>query len=143
MNEERPHWQLWVDGTALPNPGRIGVGIVLIDPDGWRETHAIPLGRQGCNNEAELHALCAGLDRARAAGADHLEIISDSDFVVQHVRGRQTTGVSRLIPLIEAARGKMDHFLSADLCWVPRHRIQEADKLARQSLGLQAKTNQG
>lgn len=136
MNEERPPWRLWVDGTALPNPGRIGVGIVLIAPDDRRETYAIPLGRQGCNNEAELHALCAGLDRAREAGADSLEISSDSDFVVQHVLGRQTTRVPRLLPLIVAAQEKLGTFAATSLRWVPRHRNSEADALARSALGL-------
>ena len=82
-----PAWQLWFDGCALPNPGRIGVGALLVSPDGARVELSRPTGRIGCSNEAELVALCAALEYADALGARHICIRGDSDFVVRHLRG--------------------------------------------------------
>lgn len=134
-----PQWQLWVDGTALPNPGRIGLGVVLSDPTGQRQSQSQAPGQQGCNNSAELQALCLGLRLAAAAGARHLQAYSDSDFVVRHVLGQQQTAVPRLLPLIAAARELLAGFETVELRWLPRHRNGEADLLARAAVGLGAK----
>ncbi|QDX80643.1 hypothetical protein B9N43_04910 [Denitratisoma sp. DHT3] len=134
-----PLWQLWVDGTALPNPGHIGLGILLVSPDAEIRTHSRATNRVGCNNEAELRALHAGLELARDAGARRLLAISDSDFAVRHVLGQQTTRVARLVPLIEAVQALLPEFIDCELRWVPRHRNQEADRLARAAVGLEQK----
>ena len=34
-------WQVWFDGSALPNPGKIGIGAVLIAPDGRSEEKSL------------------------------------------------------------------------------------------------------
>ena len=41
------------------NPGKIGIGVLLVAPDGRREEKSFLLNCTGCNNEAELHALGA------------------------------------------------------------------------------------
>lgn len=129
-------WQLWVDGTALPNPGKISIGLVLTAPDGNSRLKGAALNLSGCNNEAELHALIAGLSLAREAGARRLQVRSDSDFVVRHVRGEMSTRVARLLPLIAQARQCLEAFETVELLWVPRHRNTQADALAREAQGL-------
>lgn len=135
MSDQRC-WYLWVDGTALPNPGRIGLGLVLQSPRGDTRFESRLPNLHGCNNEAELIAFCHGLRLAAEAGAERLLVVSDSDFVVRHVRGQAHTTVARFIPLIEEARALAAGFAEVDLRWLPRHRNQEADRLARQALGL-------
>lgn len=131
-------WLAWYDGSALPNPGRIGLGAIVQAPDGQRlERSSLP-GRHGCNNEAELYALYDVLTLAYAAGARQLVATGDSDFVVQHLQGTANTNIERLNHLIENARRLMACFDSVRLVWVPRHRNQEANVLARQALGLPA-----
>ena len=134
-----PAWILWVDGTALPNPGRVGIGLVLQSPSGDMLPVARDTGLRGCNNEAELHALITGLTLAESQGAQHLMVYSDSDFVVRHVRGEQHTRIPRLLPLIETARRALAKFPTWSLAWLPKHRNQTADTLARSALGLTAK----
>ena len=134
-----PSWQLWVDGTALPNPGRISLGLVLTAPDGNSEQREQLLDRRGCNNEAELRALLAGLAWTREAGIRSLTIFSDSDFVVRHVRGEQRTQITHLAALIAEAQSALTHIPAHQLNWIPRHKNSQADALARSAQGLSPK----
>ncbi len=88
----------------MPNPGKMGVGVVLLAPDGRREEKSVLLKCSGCNNEAELHALCAALEMAVAAGARHLLLRGDSDVALRYVRGPDSTQIVRLCVLVAAAR---------------------------------------
>jgi len=129
---------MWCDGTAAPNPGALGLGIVFESPDGTRRLDSIRLPH-GCNNTAEIQALMRGLTLAREARIRSLHIYSDSDFVVRHVLGQQHTEVERLKILVAQARALMAHFEQVTLEWIPRHRNGEADALARAVLGLTPK----
>lgn len=129
-------WQAWFDGSALPNPGKIGVGVVLLSPAGERlEKSALP-GHHGCNNQAELYALCAALELAHSAGARHLLIFGDSDVAVSYVNGTASTAIAELNVLVAQARAWAGRFDSVQLRWLPRHRNGDADRLCRQALGL-------
>ena len=114
----------------------MGLGIVLVAPDGTRTEHSSIAAVTGCNNEAELHALCAALDMAFAAGTRDLLLRGDSDVALRYVRGPDSTGIARLQVLIESARDRLRRFDDVQLLWVPRHRNREADRLSRQALGL-------
>ena len=120
----------------MPNPGKIGIGVLLIAPDGRREEKSVLLNCSGCNNEAELHALCAALEMAAAAGARKLLLRGDSDVALRYVRGPDSTQIARLCLLVAAARDRLRRFEEVQLLWIPRHRNREADRLSRQALGL-------
>lgn len=132
-------WQAWFDGSALPNPGRLGLGVVLRGPDGSELTQSLKPAQTGCNNEAELQALCALLTLASSHGVRYLQVWSDSDISVRYVNGSDHTSIPRLLPLIQAAQDLMARFEYITLQWVPRHRNQQADALSREALGLAAK----
>jgi ribonuclease HI len=108
----------------------------LVAPDGRREEKSVLLNVSGCNNEAELHALCAALDMAAAAGARKLLLRGDSDVALRYVRGPDSTQIARLCLLVAAARERVRRFDEVQLLWSPRHRNREADRLSRQALGL-------
>jgi ribonuclease HI len=129
-------WQIWFDGCALPNPGRIGLGALLVSPQGARIELSRPAGRTGCSNEAELVALCAALEHAVGLGARHICIRGDSDFVVRHLRGEQRTAIAPLLELVVRTEVLLARFESVSLEWVPRHRNRDADRLSRAALGL-------
>ena len=132
-------WQAWFDGSALPNPGRMGIGLVLQAPDGSVCEHSFMARESGCNNEAELHALCALLELAHDKGAMRLRICGDSDIAVRYVNGTDATEVRRLLALVQRAQALMAGFDEIDLRWVPRHRNAGADALSRRALGLREK----
>ena len=133
-----PEWLAWFDGAAAPNPGRLGLGALLVGPDGKRLEHS-SLAGHGCNNEAELLALCQVLEMAYQAGVRRLTVRGDSDFVVRHVQGLAHTAVPRLLDLLQRVATSLLRFDAVDLQWVPRHRNGDADQLSRQALGLVAK----
>ena len=130
-------WHIQCDGTALPNPGRMGIGGVLRSPDGVCHEFSVASGRQGCNNEAEALAVLHALQMAQALGAQHLEIASDSSVLVQHLNNGKRVSVVHLRDCFDALRETLDAFGNWKIAWVPRHRNSDADRLARAALGLQ------
>jgi ribonuclease HI len=132
----QPEWHVWFDGSACPNPGRIGLGVVLLSPDGQQQTFSGVAGQDGCNNEAELLALGKALDLARESGAHRVLVQGDSDFVVRHVSGLDRTNITRLQELILRTRCLMRGFAECRVLWIPRHRNRDADRLSRAALGL-------
>ncbi len=120
----------------MPNPGKIGIGVLLVAPDGRREEKSSLLNGSGCNNEAELHALCAALDMASAAGVRRLLLRGDSDVALRYVRGPDSTQIARLCLLVAEARERLRRFDEVQLLWIPRRRNGDADRLSRQALGL-------
>jgi ribonuclease HI len=130
------YWQGWFDGSARPNPGDIGIGVVLLAPDARRFEKSKRLSGSGCNNEAELQALCALLEMAIAAGARYLQVRGDSDVAIRYVNGPEATAIQPLLTLVLRARELMAHFDDVQLSWIPQQRNAEADRLSRQALGL-------
>lgn len=118
----------------------MGLGAVLMSPDGTRYPMSAPAEGRGCNNEAELRALMAALQEARQRGAAALLIHCDNSVVVQQLAGTATEPFLRLAPLFDEARAALLSFASARLVWIPRHRNQEADALARAAVGLPPKS---
>jgi ribonuclease HI len=132
-------WVAYCDGTALPNPGRIGLGAVLTAPDGTRHTLSQTTREQGCNNEAEARALLATLQELKLRGADMLLVHCDNSVVVEQVGGGAARPIPRLAGLFAEVRALLDSFGQTKLVWIPRHRNGEADALARAALGLAEK----
>lgn len=130
------YWQAWFDGSASPNPGAIGIGAVLLSPLTQRYEKSERLAVGGCNNEAELRALCAVLELAVAAGAKRLLVRGDSDVTIRYVCGPETTAIAPLFSLVAHAQSWLARFEDVQLLWIPRHRNGEADRLARQAVGL-------
>lgn len=129
-------WQAWFDGSALPNPGKIGIGALVLSPSGQHLEKSVLTGHHGCNNQAELYALCAVLELAHIAGAKRLLVRGDSAVAIDYVKGTSSTQVDALLPLIAMAHNWLARFDSAELLWIPRHRNEVADRLCRQALGL-------
>ncbi len=132
-------WVIYCDGSAVPNPGRMGLGAVVTAPDGTRHPLSITAEGRGCNNEAELRALMAAMQYAGQQGATALLVHCDNSVVVQQLTGTAAEPFLRLAPLFDEVRDVLRSFGSAQLVWIPRHRNREADALARAAVGLTPK----
>lgn len=132
-------WQAWFDGAAQPNPGRIGIGAVLLGPHGERFEISRRAAHAGCNNEAEALALCAVLELALAQAVTHLVVAGDSEVVVRLVQAPLCAEAARLGPLLQTARQLATRFAHIRFHWIPQHRNPDADRLSRNALGLPAR----
>lgn len=134
-----PHpyfWILHIDGSAKPNPGRMAIGAVLTGPDGTQLQLGCPLPGTGCNNEAELRALQAGLELALAQGATNVRIYTDSHWLLEQLApplGLPTRSTQRLAQWLARVRDLLPLFAELQWRWIPRHHNAEADALARQA----------
>ena len=140
-------WVIHCDGSAWPNPGRMGLGALLMGPDGTvRHQISEATTFTGCNNEAELRALLRALQWLQgeaAAATTAVQVFSDSSVLVEQLApppgARTVDPIARLAPLLDEARTVLQRFAQVDLQWVPRHRNGAADALARAALGLAPK----
>lgn len=129
-------WLIHSDGSAVPNPGRMGLGAVWTAPDGTRHTLSQVAPGFGCNNEAEALALMAALRALQLQGADDLRLHCDNSVVVEQVGNPCARPIARLAALFDEARALFNAFDQATLVWIPQHRNSEADALARAALGM-------
>lgn len=128
------HCCIHIDGSSLPNPGPMSLGVLLRLPDGSEHHLSQALHRSGCNNEAELLALMAALKLARELGARSLTVRTDSQVLLEQLgppMAKPARPIVRLSPLFDEARRHMQGFDELVLQWIPRHRNTEADALAR------------
>ncbi|HEX7863612.1 MAG TPA: ribonuclease HI family protein [Variovorax sp.] len=135
-------WTVYCDGSAMPNPGRMGVGAVITAPDGKRHTLSQATHTTGCNNEAELLALTFALQDLRARGATAVRAYSDNSILVEQLGASgalPVAPIARLAGLFDEARALLGSFDDVRLHWIPRHRNGEADALARAALGFPPK----
>lgn len=135
----RDAWVIYCDGSASPNPGRMAIGAVLIEPDGTRHTLSQAMPDRGCNNEAELLALIAALRELGVRGARALLAYSDNSILIEQLGSANSKPVVRLAFLYDEARALLAAFDHVSLMWIPRHRNGEADALARAALNLALK----
>lgn len=132
-------WHLAIDGSAVPNPGRMGIGVVLHRPDGTVHGQWGRHVGQGCNNEAELKALVLGLRLAADVGARVVKVQTDSTVLIECLapaHGRPAKVIDRLAPCLQEAHDALERLDRVEWAWVPRHRNREADALARAALGM-------
>lgn len=79
----RPNVTIYCDGACVPNPGAMGIGIVLISGDHRREiSEYIGLGT---NQAAEIHAARRALEVLRMPCK--VTVYSDSQYLVRTMNG--------------------------------------------------------
>ena len=72
------------------NARGVGIGIVIVSPEGVKLEHSFRLGFQASNNEVEYEGFLAGLRAALSLEVADLEIHSDSRLVVSQVEVLRT-----------------------------------------------------
>src|ERR1700756_3523003 len=122
------------DGGARGNPGPAGYGVVIQDSQGNKVAGLSGyLGRQ-TNNFAEYQALIAALEYAVEHGPRALKVISDSQLMVQQIKGVYKVKEPTLRDLHARANElirKLDWF---EIEHVLRGGNQEADRLANEAM---------
>jgi len=127
-------WTVHIDGGSRGNPGPAGAGVHIADPSG-RTTFAggFFLGKL-TNNQAEYRGMLAALDVLERAGADDIEIVSDSQLMVRQINGEYRVKSPDLAPLFEEARRRLGRFRQWKMRHVLRGENVHADKLANDAM---------
>jgi ribonuclease HI len=129
-----------VDGGARGNPGPAAAAAVLTDASTRTvvDEATAYLGRT-TNNVAEYRGLLLGLERARALGADEVEVINDSELVAKQVNGEYKVKHPDMKALHAEALAALKAFGSWSIRSVPRSKNADADKLVNQALDAAAR----
>src|SRR4051794_9377443 len=123
-----------VDGGARGNPGPAAAAAVLTAPGGEvLDEASVRLG-DATNNVAEYRGLALGLERARALGARELDIVMDSELVVNQVLGRYRVRSADLAPLHRRVTDELAGFDRWTIRAVPRAENARADALVNAAL---------
>jgi len=123
-----------VDGGARGNPGPAAAAAVVSTPDGEVLDEASEFLGVATNNVAEYRGLLLGLARARALGADEVEVVNDSELVAKQVNGQYRVKHPAMRPLHLEATQALREFASWSIRSVPRAQNAEADALVNQAL---------
>ena len=84
-----------------------------------QELTIIPYSEPVTNNVGEYKALIFALERAKMLGAKQVEILTDSQLVVNQVNGVWACRAKHLLPFMIKAR-ELAQELQAIISWIPR-----------------------
>jgi ribonuclease H / adenosylcobalamin/alpha-ribazole phosphatase len=130
--------RLFTDGGARGNPGPAAYAYVLEAEDGTvLAAHGEAIG-VATNNVAEYRALVEGLRKAAEVGVGELEVVSDSQLVVEQMRGAYKVKDVRLRELWEEAQELADRLTKVRYTAVRREHNELADRLVNEALDAAA-----
>ena len=130
---------IYVDGASRGNPGPSGIGIVIKDGEGATRVKISSYIGRATNNQAEYRALIVGLREAAGLKADHVDIRSDSELLVEQVCGRYKVRSAQLKGLFQEVKALLAGFSYSVISYIPRHQNRVADALANQALDGQVR----
>ena len=130
--------RLYVDGASRGNPGPAAFGVLVKDGRGRIVAEVAEYLGETTNNVAEYRALLGALQKARALGADELEILADSDLLVRQVKGAYRVKSPNLIALHQEATAALEGFRRWRIAYIPRRENAAADALANKALDAHA-----
>ncbi len=126
--------RVYTDGAARGNPGPAAIGVVVFTPDGGEVARFGLYIGETTNNYAEYTALVHALRLLSAFGVGRLRIFSDSDLMVQQLKGNYRVKEPHLKSLYAQAVAMLGRYREWRIDHVPREENREADGLANQAL---------
>ena len=126
--------KLFTDGGSRGNPGPAAYAFVLEAEDGTvLDARGETIG-VATNNVAEYSALVAGLERAAEVGVSELEVVSDSELLVNQMRGSWKVKNEALRELWREAMRLATTFDKITYSAVRREHNELADSLVNEAL---------
>ncbi len=123
-----------VDGSCIPNPGRMAIGIVIYR-DGEMLKKINEIIGHGTNNIAEYHAVIRGLEEVKNIPAESVEFYCDSQLVVKQLNQQFKIKNKKILSLHERIRRLLSEIqVPVFFIWNRREENQLADQLARKLL---------
>ena len=122
-------WSIHTDGSSNQRSG--GAGVVIQTPEGDKIECMIRLDFPTTNNEAEYEALVAGLDLAKAAGAESMIIHCDSQVITSQVNGDYECRNERMKKYLEEVKNRTSG-LEVRFVQIPREETNASIVLQKQ-----------
>jgi len=122
------------DGASRGNPGLAAIGATIKDEQGKLIASISQRIGKTTNNQAEYMAIIAALEEATKLGARHVELNSDSEFVVRQIKGEYRVKNLALKPLYQRVKQLQGCLESFTINHIPRQQNIEADRLANSAL---------
>jgi len=123
---------LHTDGGARGNPGPAAIGVV-VDYDGKQEKLKKLIG-VSTNNQAEYQAVIFALERAKALGAQEVDVFLDSELVQQQLNQKYKVKNADLAPLFVKVWNLSVSFKKIKYIHIGRNDNKLADALVNQAL---------
>jgi ribonuclease HI len=134
------------DGAARGNPGPAAAGAVIEAPDPRGGTHRLAEISEALgittNNVAEYVALVLALEEAGRLGAAEVDLLLDSQLIVEQLHGRYRVRDQKLIPLHREVMRALGGFERWSARHVPRAQNRAADGLANAALDSGARPSE-
>ena len=121
-------WSIHTDGSS--NQHARGAGVVIQTPERDKIECMIRLDFPTTNNEAECEALVAGLDLAKAAGAEKMIVHCDSQVITSQINGNYECRNERMKKYLEEVKNRISS-LEVKFIQIPREENECADHLAK------------
>ncbi len=128
-------YRLFFDGACEPNPGEMGIGVVVYNEKNEKIMELSEKCGTGTNNKAEYHALIRGLEELSKIYAGPLLVQGDNQLVIKQSTNEWKVRQSDIIPLHKKVKELEIGFGSVEYEWVKREKNKEADLLSARSLG--------
>ena len=126
--------RLFTDGGSRGNPGPAAYGYVLEAGDGTvLAAHGERIG-VATNNIAEYRALVEGLRKAADLQVDEVEVVSDSELLVNQMQGNYKVKNEALRELWLDANELADRLEKVTFTAVRREHNELADRLVNEAL---------
>jgi ribonuclease HI len=122
---------IYTDGGARGNPGPAGIGAVI---KGEKPLDISEFIGHATNNVAEYTALIRGLQEAVKLGYKELEVLCDSQLIVEQVKGNYKCKEPHLKTLREKVAALILEFQKVSIRHIPREQNSEADALVNQAI---------
>ncbi|MGH2920846.1 MAG: ribonuclease HI family protein [Gaiellaceae bacterium] len=130
--------RLFTDGGARGNPGPAAYAYVLEAEDGTvLAAHGETIG-VATNNVAEYKALVEGLRKAVELHVNELEVVSDSELIVNQMRGNYKVKNEALRELWREGMRLATSFERVNYNAVRREHNELADRLVNEALDAEA-----
>ncbi|XP_011069634.1 uncharacterized protein LOC105155457 [Sesamum indicum] len=128
-SENLEMWMLHVDGSSIINNG--GAGILIERPGGIEMEVAVRLSFLTINNKAKYEALILGLELALEAGAQILEVFTDSQLVAMQIEGTYETREKSMGAYLKKTKDLMQKFARCSVRQIPREENGRTDALSK------------
>jgi len=128
------HLVAYIDGACRGNPGESGVGVFFQDKKGNPLFKAYRYIGPATNNIAEYRALILALEQAQKLKAKYLTLYSDSQLIVNQIRGEYKVKDAKLKPLLRKALSLINGFQKMEIERIERKENQLADSLANRAI---------